>query len=87
MHEQHQHCHHAFNICEQCDVVYCTVCNREWRGHIVQSPLSALPGLPTITPFVYTPAWGTTTIASDSSGIDSVELNSWSADMVAHSHN
>lgn len=29
----HNHCHHSFKFCAQCDLVYCTSCHRDWGGH------------------------------------------------------
>lgn len=58
MHHQHNHCLHALNVCEQCDTVYCTRCNREWRGHLA----------PHFTWYPSFPYYGTTTISCDTLG-------------------
>ena len=33
MYHNHCNCNHILNYCGICDVVYCSVCNKEWTSY------------------------------------------------------
>lgn len=59
----HNHCHHVFKFCSQCDLVYCTSCHREWGGHQHRDPYypywSIYPITTTGNPWQHCTSWGT----------------------------
>jgi len=62
----HSHCLHDLKYCEHCDVVYCTLCDREWGGHVHYQPYTWYWGG---TP--YTVRWegGSYTLTAANTGI------------------
>lgn len=45
----HNHCHHVFKFCSDCDLVYCSSCHREWGGHRHNNSYPYWPVLPWYT--------------------------------------
>ena len=37
----HNICNHNLKYCGHCDVVYCTICGREWGQQVIMNPYPA----------------------------------------------
>ena len=77
----HNHCHHNFGFCAQCDLVYCKNCKKEWGNqhqHWGSWPYNqGTYTIPSIT------TSGTFTVADGSNVTSSVGA----LDSPGHSHN
>lgn len=79
---QHDHCQHELKLCNQCGIVYCVKCGKEWGTTWAQDDYTYIPFYPTY-PYPYTPyipqtgdfwptppiTWATTTDSSDTQNI------------------